>query len=204
MTAAGATAWQGRGNGLLDRAIRYAVAAAGEVRPELLSHPTPCRGWDLAMLLEHANESLNALREGFGTGRLGLIPDAPAGEFAADLAREFRDRASWLLDVWTSTGHQRRVIDIAGRPLEASVMEAAGALELAVHGWDISQACGRFRPVPGGLAADLLAIAPLVVPEAGRHPLFAAPARAAPGASASDKLAAFLGRSLRAPGTQPR
>jgi hypothetical protein len=44
-----------------------------------------------------------------------------------------------------------------------------------VHGWDISQACGQHRLIPDALAASLLAIAPLLIPETGRHPLFGPP-----------------------------
>src|SRR5262249_25719232 len=117
------------------------------------------------------------------------------GDLTADPARAFRDRAGQLLDAWTSPGHQRQVIEIAGCPLAASVMAATAALEVAVHGWDISQACGQRQPIPPALATDLLAIAPVLVPRAGRHPLFAAPVTVAATAGPSDRLAAFLGRS---------
>jgi uncharacterized protein (TIGR03086 family) len=195
VTRAGPAAGQAGGAGLLDRAIGYASGAAGDVAPELLPRPTPCRGWDLEILLRHANESVAALHECIDAGCLGLAPADGAGDLAADLARIFRDRARRLLDAWTSAGRQRRVIYIAGWPLAASAMEAAGAIEIAVHGWDISQACGSRRPIPRALAADLLAIAPLLVPETGRDPLFAAPVTVAPGSGPSDRLAAFLGRT---------
>ena len=126
---------------------------------------------------------------------LGLDPAAEDGDLAADPARAFRDRACQLLDAWTGPGHQRQVVDIAGCPLAASVMAAAAALEVAVHGWDISRACGQHQPIPRALAIDLLAIAPVLVPSAGRHPLFAAPVAVAATASPSDRLAAFLGRT---------
>jgi len=77
-------------------------------------------------------------------------------------------------------------------------MEGVAALEIAVHGWDMSQACGHRRPIPQPLAAGLLTLAPLLVPETGRHPLFAAPATVPPGAGPSDRLAAFLGRTRQA------
>ena len=54
-------------------------------------------------------------------------------------------------------------------------MAATAALEVAVHGWDISRACGQRQPIPRALATGLLAIAPVLVPRTGRHPLFAAP-----------------------------
>jgi hypothetical protein len=74
---------------------------------------------------------------------------------------------------------------------------AAGTIEITAHGWDISVACGSRRPVPPGLAALLLPIAPLFIPPGTRAGLFAdpvpVPGRACPG----DQLVAFLGRQPR-------
>jgi uncharacterized protein (TIGR03086 family) len=200
MTPAGPTAWPAEGARLLEPAISYALGAVPAVTPEFLSRPTPCQGWDLRMLLRHACESLAVFGEGIEAGRVGLDPAAEDGDLAADPARAFGDRAGRLLDAWTSPGHDRQVVEIAGCPLAASVMAAAAALEVAVHGWDISRACGQRQPIPRALAIDLLAIAPELVPRTGRHPLFAAPVTVAAAAGPSDRLAAFLGRS---PGIAP-
>lgn len=181
--------------GLLERAIGHALGSVAAVAPGLLSHPTPCSDWDLQALLRHVNESLAALCEGIDTGRIGSDPPADAGDgLAADLAATFRDRARRLLGALTSADHHDQVIAIVDRPLLASVVAGAGAIELAVHGWDISRACGQHRPIPPRLAADLLTICPLVITEATRHPQFAAPVTVSPLASASDRLVAFLGR----------
>ena len=203
MTPAAATAWLAEGARLLEPSISYALSVALAVTPELLSCPTPCEEWDLRMLLRHACESLAAFGECIEAGRVGLDPAAEDGVLAADPARAFRDRAGQLLDAWTGPGpgHQRQVVEIAGCPLAASVMAAAAALEVAVHGWDISRACGQRRPIPRALATGLLAIAPVLVPGTGRHPLFAEPVTVAATAGPSDRLAAFLGRS---PGIAPR
>ena len=197
MTQPVPAAWPAEGARLLEPSISYALGAVLAVTPELLPRPTPCRGWDLRMLLRHACESLTALGEGIETGRVGLDPAAEDGDLAADPARAFRDRAGQLLDAWTSPDHQRQAVEIAGCPLAASVMAAAAALEVAVHGWDINQACGQCRPIPRALATSLLAIAPVLVPRAGRHPLFASPVTVPATAGASDQLAAFLGRAPR-------
>ena len=50
------------------QALRYALAVTEPVTAELMPTPTPCRGWDLWMLLTHAAESLSALAEGFDQG----------------------------------------------------------------------------------------------------------------------------------------
>ena len=197
MTRVGAAAGEAAEAGLLDRAISYATGVAGAVAPELLPRPTPCREWELEMLLRHVNESLTVLLEGLDVGRIGLAPTAE-DEPAADLARVFRERVRRLRGAWSGAGGRRSVVYIAGCPLAVSSMEGAGALEIAVHGWDISQACGHRRPIPRALAAELLVVAALLVPETGRHPLFAAPAAVPPGAGPSDRLAAFLGRTRQA------
>ena len=80
-----------------------------------------------------------------------------------------------------------------------SVVAAAGAIEIAVHGWDISAACGVRRPVPPGLAAALLPIAPLLIPRATRAGLFADPVPVPGPACPGDRLVAFLGRQPRLP-----
>jgi uncharacterized protein (TIGR03086 family) len=182
------------GTMLLEQAISYAARAVLDVTPALLPRPTPCRGWNLEMLLRHASESLAALHDGTVTGHVGLIPAAPGRDPAADPARIFRDRACQLLATRATTDCRRRVLDIGDLPLPAIALECAGAIEIAVHGWDISQACGERRPIPDALAANLLAIAPLLIPETGRHPLFNPPVAARARADPSDRLVAFLGR----------
>jgi uncharacterized protein (TIGR03086 family) len=198
MTQAGPAAWPDEAARLLEPSISYALGVVLAVTPELLPRPTPCREWDLRMLLRHASESLAALGEGLEAGRMALDPGAEDADLAADPAGAFRDRACQLLDAWTTPAHQRQIIEIAGCPLAASVMAAAAALEVAVHGWDISRACGQCQPIPRALATGLLVIAPVLVPGTGRPPLFAAPVTVAAAATPSDRLAAYLGRTPQA------
>jgi len=195
MTRTAPSTWPAEGARLLEPSIGYALGAVLAVTPELLSRPTPCRGWDLRMLLRHASESLAAIGEGIEAGRVGLYPAAEHGDLAADPAEAFRDRAGQLLDAWTSLGHRRQAVEIADCPLAASVIAAAAALEVAVHGWDINRACGQCQPIPRALATALLEIALVLVPSTGRHPLFAAPVTVPATAAPSDRLAAFLGRN---------
>jgi uncharacterized protein (TIGR03086 family) len=179
--------------GLLTAAVGYALRAAGPVTPQLMSCPTPCQGWDLRMLLRHGAESLAALREGITAGQVCLHAGPETPEVLADPAAEFRTRAVALLGACDgAAGHP--LISVAGRCLPLGLAAGVGALEIAVHGWDISRACGCREPVPGPLATQLLEIGPLLVPREGREPLFAAPVAIDPGRGLSDRLAAWLGR----------
>ncbi|HTZ23670.1 MAG TPA: TIGR03086 family metal-binding protein [Streptosporangiaceae bacterium] len=180
---------------LLESAIGYALAAAAAVTPDFLSRPTPCRDWDLRMLLRHAGESLCAIHEGIDAGCIARYPSREDAGVASDPARVFRERAGLLRDACASPGRPHEVIHIADALLTRSVMASAGALEIAVHGWDVSRACGHCQPIPRALAAGLLAIAPLLVPCRDRPPLFAEPVSVPPEADPSDRLAAFLGRN---------
>ena len=180
---------------LLLQAVGYALDVADGITPDLLSRPTPCQGWDLRTLLRHASESLAALLEAAGPGRVGAFPAAE--DPAADPAATFRERARRVAGAYAAAGRRHRgdrVIVIADRGLALGAVARLGALEIAQHGWDISRACGIRRPIPQALAADLLAIAPLLVAEADREPLFAPPVTPVPAAGPSDRLAAFLGR----------
>jgi uncharacterized protein (TIGR03086 family) len=177
---------------LLEQAISYAGRSVLDVTPALLPRPTPCWGWNLEILLGHAAESLAALHDATVTGHVALIP--ASGSPAEDPARAFRDQAVLLLTARATAG-QHQVVGVGDLPLPAIAIEGAGAIEIAVHGWDIAQACGKNRPIPDALAASLLAMAPLLIPETGRHPLFGPPVTAAAGAGPGDRLVAYLGRN---------
>jgi len=183
--------------GLLERAVAYALGNVAVVTPDLLARPTPCRAWDLRMLLWHSCESLAALGEGFADGFVALAA-AHDNALRTGPAEVFTARACLLLHTWSRV--TRPDILVAGRRLTVSVVAAAGALEIAVHGWDVAEACGQQRPVPAALALSLLEIAPLLVSGADREPLFAAEVAVAREASASDKLTAFLGRTTHGSG----
>jgi hypothetical protein len=109
---------------LLEQAISYAARSVLDVTPALLPRPTPCRGWNLDMLLRHASESLAVLHDGTVTGHVGLIPAAPDRGPAADPAQTFRDQAARLLAARAATGRRRQVLDIGDLPLPPSPWNA--------------------------------------------------------------------------------
>jgi uncharacterized protein (TIGR03086 family) len=188
-------------DGLLEQAIRYALRSVAAVTPELLGRPTPCRAWDLGMLLYHSCDSLSALREAVTSGR---VARRPADDVAhdADPARRFTSTARALLDA--QDRRPRTWVLVGAYPLPLSVVAATGALEIAVHGWDVAQACGQVDPIPQALAGRLLTLAPDLVTDADRWsepgisstaPLFGPTVPVRPDATASDRLTAFLGRT---------
>lgn len=180
------------GVALLERAIGYTLGSLHVVTPLALTRPTPCDAWDLRALLVHMDDSLAALHEAIGCGRVDLVA-APHAEPAADPVASLRARACHLLGVCTGAPPRDRVA-VGDLHMPAGLMFAAGAVEIAVHGWDVARACGHPRPIPPALAAELLALAPLLITDADRPVRFAAARTPSPSAGAEDRLLAFLGR----------
>ncbi len=187
------------GVALLERAICYTLGTLRSTTPESLSRPTPCAGWDLRTLMRHVIDSLDVLQESVDTGCVGPCRAQTDIDPAADPVALFRDRAGRVLGAWTAACQHDRVIAIADLPLMSSIVASTGALEIAAHGWDISQACGQRRPIPPALAVDMLEVASLVITSETRYPRFAAPVATSPLASPSDRLVCFLGRSPHEP-----
>jgi uncharacterized protein (TIGR03086 family) len=190
---------------LLGGAIRFALGACTQVRPAELTRPTPCADWDLAALLAHLAASMADLESGLRTGSLDLDfdldldgPDPVRPDPVArrgDPVEEVRDQAANLLVACYVHHRGDRLVRVAGVPLAAEILACTAALEIMVHGWDVSAARGRDEEIPPGLAAPLLGLTPLLVPF--RDGLFAAPVEVPAGAGPGDRLVAFLGRRPR-------
>ncbi|MFD0686441.1 TIGR03086 family metal-binding protein [Actinomadura fibrosa] len=190
-----------RGSDLLGRSMDFAVDVLGLVDAAALGRPTPCRGWNLGMLLRHAAESLAVLSEAIDTGSVGLLPGAepvPVDDPAVALTAAFRAGAVRLHAAWTAAERAGATVGVGGAVLGAGLVAGTGAIELAVHGWDIAWSAGRPREIPAELAGRLLPLASVLVTGATRHGLFAPPVPVPADAGPSDLLLAHLGRDPRA------
>ena len=197
MTAGNATAALTGGVELLERAMSYTLGSLQLVTPAAMSAPTPCREWDLRALLRHMNDSLQTLHDGIVLGRLELDPTGGSqgsyGDPEVDPVGSLRTRACAMVGAWANA-REAGDVAIADRPLSSSIVAATGAVEVAVHGWDVARACGVDRPLPATLAEELLDLCPLLVSDADRAGRFGAPVELTRVTGPSDRLLAFLGR----------
>jgi uncharacterized protein (TIGR03086 family) len=193
------------GVALLERAMAYTLGGLLQVTPAAMADPTPCDGWDLRALLLHMNDSLLTLHEAIAFGHVAIDssadgaqefsdPHADYGDPGHDPVASLRNRACRMIGAWANAPAARD-ISIADRRLTPGIVAAAGAVEVAVHGWDVSRACGQDRPVPAALAEELLDLSPFFVRDADRPTRFAPRLdRSLDLDSPSDRLVAFLGR----------
>jgi uncharacterized protein (TIGR03086 family) len=176
---------------LIERAIGYTRGCLQLVTPDLMSAPTPCPEWDLRTLLDHMNDSMQALEEAAAVRRVwvGVTADP-----AVDPVAALKDRACRLLAAWSREQDDSNV-SVDGRPLTQRVLFSAGALEIVGHGWDVAAACRVRRTVPAALAETLLRVAPILVTDNDRPERFGWPVPVAPTAPPGDRLIGFLGRT---------
>jgi len=198
MTGARPAAALSGGVALLERALCYTLGQLHAVTSADLARPTPCREWDLRGLLMHMDDSLIALQEALDLAWVDAEPcdgEEPAygpADSAISLVGRLRGHASRLLGALAEASEG--LVWVGGLPIPVSIVTSAGALDVAVHGWDVARACGRAQPVPDQLATEMLEISPLLVTSADRPALFAEPVPVPHLASASDRLVAYLGR----------
>lgn len=177
---------------LLERAIGYARGALARVTPQLLTRQTPCSEWDLLALLQHMDDSLLVLLEATDQGYVELSPSPRTAPTDQLLAR-IRARACAVLGGWTRQDGAA-LVSVAGSPLTAGLVAGAGALEIAVHGWDVARTCGRAGTPPAALAEPLGRMVPLLVDDGDRPARFA-PIRPVRGdVTPGERLLALVGR----------
>ena len=177
---------------VLDSAVTYAHAALQRARTCPLDLPTPCAGWDLGELLMHMEDSLAAIGEAADLGHVEVV-DHPRRTGSDRIVDRIVQRACATRTSWTRRPTSAPV-GVGDLVLGRDTLVLVGALEIAVHGWDVAEATGHPAPVPEDLAVRLHDVALAVVTPSERGRRFSEPLDAPPGASAGTRLLAHLGR----------
>jgi uncharacterized protein (TIGR03086 family) len=175
---------------LLERALSYTRVSLASVGADR-SGPTPCAGWNLADLLAHMDDGLDAFLEAAG-GAVRVPAEIPASSRSGTDLGELQRKACELLGVWSSPPTTR--VAIGDRYLPSGLLVSAAALEITVHGWDVGQATGDGRDLPQELAGALIPVARTVVTDDDRPGRFGTPVPVAPSRGAAGELLGLLGR----------
>ena len=177
---------------VLDSAVTWTAACLQLARSSALDLPTPCADWDLGQLLTHMEDSLAALNEAAEDGRV------PVGGLALHAGKgPSVDRVLQLGCGMRAAWHARLTsapISISDLRLGHDTTALVGALEIAVHGWDVARATGQNRRIPEDLAVRLYDVARAVVTPGERGARFAPAVEVPPTALTSTRLLAHLGR----------
>lgn len=157
------------------------------------SAPTPCVDWSVRRLVDHL----------IGMNRVftALPADAPVprastgGQVNEDPVIAYREGAAALLRAFGQPG----VLD---RQYQGPLGTASGAewlqirlYDLLAHGWDLAHATGQ----PVDLVEPSVAFTRVQLADQSRDGRFGPPQNVDAGASAIERLVAFLGRSITPP-----
>lgn len=180
---------------VLAEATRYLLRSLLLVRDANLAAPTPCQEWDLRRLLDHIHASLEEVTDVLAVPELDAVGGSDSGTAAGtDPVASVRAGIIDLLLASTSLPIAGRWCEIWGRYLPVNIVVYVAAIEMALHAWDIAQACDSQGAIPADLASALLRIsAPLAEAGVARH-LLAKPLAVSPVATPSDRLLALFGR----------
>lgn len=174
------------------------VAAVGELVAhtsiDQYADPTPCDDWTVHRMVDHLVETI----EIYGDLAQGVMPqegeerryDDPAAAFLVIAARS---RAAFAVPGYLDTVAETPIGPQPGRVVVQHVVN-----ELVTHGWDLARATGQDSDLVPPVAEAVLASWQAFLGGADRAELvnFEAERPAPAGASAADRVAAYLGRSV--------
>jgi uncharacterized protein (TIGR03086 family) len=177
------------------RALAAVEALVVAVPPAQLSQQTRCDGWDVRALVNHlifenlAHAAL-ANREAIPT------PDATTDYIGTDHVAAYRRSAEIARAALSRPSLLEQRFGPAEAPGFMIVQQAIN--EQLTHGWDLAKATGQPTDVAADVAEESLAVLRVWLREAPRGPGSGyEPEQPAPaGASATDRLAAYLGRPV--------
>jgi uncharacterized protein (TIGR03086 family) len=160
------------------------------VADEQWSSPTPCADWNVRDLVEHICESAARFVEIL---RPGELPDSVVS------ADGYRANARELVAALREPGVLEKSYVVPVGTVPGAVVVHLRLTETLVHGWDLAQATGQETRFDDRVAEQELAFteSALSIVPTDRKP-FASPQPVANSATALDRLAALLGRSVSA------
>ncbi|MCX4853822.1 TIGR03086 family metal-binding protein [Streptomyces canus] len=163
--------------------------------------PTPCEGWSVAQVFQHAVGDQIGFAAAL-TGEPG--PDAnpfdPSGEMeGVDPAAFLEDALARAAKAWAGVDRDAVEVPVPVPPhrLSPSSGSAACGLDAAVHAWDIARATGRQPPLTPGLARPLLEAARQIVEPLRAYGAYAAALAPERGDDDVALLLRYLGRNPR-------
>jgi uncharacterized protein (TIGR03086 family) len=185
---------------LLERAIESGAKVLAAVDADGLEGPTPCASWSVRDLVNHLVGSNLWFAASVDSG---VAPegedDVEADVTGGDLVAAYRSATAEALRAFRAPGAMERIVKLPFGELPGSVFVLLAANDQYQHAWDLAKAIGLPTDLDESVAAELLPFAQQAIADGLRGPEgelpFGAAVAVGDGASASDRLAAFLGRT---------
>lgn len=154
------------------KAVATGSTVVAQVRPDQLTGPTPCSGFDVRALLDHI---VFVLRRVAAIGRRENAMAVPAlAEPVADdgWATAYADGAREVVDAWTDAAALERTVILPWATFPGAAALASYSSELTTHTWDLATAIGVRPEWDEQVLAVALASIREGLPAEGRIALF--------------------------------
>ncbi|GAA2206859.1 hypothetical protein GCM10009850_023170 [Nonomuraea monospora] len=161
------------------------------------SLPTPCEGWSVAHVLQHAaGDQLGFASALTGEPGPAFNPFEPTGELGGDAQAFLEDALRRSAGAWAGVDRQAAEVPTPVPPhkLAPASGMAACALDAGVHAWDIAMACGGPSPLTPEMARPMLEVARQIVEPLRAWGAYAAALESQPGDDDVTTLLRYLGR----------
>ncbi len=183
----------------LSRALDQTGSIIARVRPAQASLPTPCRAWNVHVLVNHVVLDVQLF-----TAMVGGAEWEPrdADVIGDDWAGAYRAAADALLVVWRREGTLDGTVQFPFGAMPAAWCVGQQISDLVVHGWDIARATGQpteLDPELGQMALDWGRenLQPQFRGDEDSGQAFGPEVLVPDSAPLHDRLAAFFGRDPR-------
>jgi uncharacterized protein (TIGR03086 family) len=173
----------------LEQTFDHAHDVIAGVRAAQYDDKTPCAEWTVRDLLDH----MIGVVAGLGSAASGTSPTPFA--LTDDPAAQFQAAAAAALDAWRAPGVLDTIVDGGPGPMPGRVLAGINLLDTATHTWDLATATGQPASLPDDIATAALEASRATISPEIRPGRFGPEIPAPNGASATEALVTFLGRT---------
>ncbi|WP_436794489.1 TIGR03086 family metal-binding protein [Actinospongicola halichondriae] len=177
----------------LEQAVTATRAVLAGVGADQLDGPTPCSSWTVRELIDH----IVGGQRFFASGITGAAPSDE--KVSDDFVADFDAASTECLAAFGADGALEKMYDLPFGTMPGAAFMGMASTDTFVHGWDLAKATGQSTDLDPALAAALLEQSKAAIQDAFRGPEgapFGPEAEAPADATAADRLAAFLGRTV--------
>jgi uncharacterized protein (TIGR03086 family) len=179
----------------LARAFASTRDVLSNVKAEQLDDPTPCTSWKVRDLINHIVGGAHWF--GATTEAGESAPPAERDWTEGDIVASFDEGAARAVAAFGAPGAQEKIVKLPFGEFPGAIYMGLATTDTFTHGWDLAKATRQSTDLDPVLAEQLLPAAELLVPDQfrGDEPMPFGPRVEPPaGATAADRLAAFMGR----------
>jgi uncharacterized protein (TIGR03086 family) len=177
-----------------DRAAAAATTVVAGIGDDQFGLPTPCAEWSVRGVLNHIVVG-NLLADAIVAGR--SHPDRNTDRLGRDPKATFAQSLAATRDTLSQPGLLERTVTTPMGEAPGAILVHMRVAELVVHGWDIARATGQSTDLDPELADYVFEAWKARLGDRPRTMVpFEDPQPVPEEASAADRLAAYLGRSV--------